>query len=88
MVQAGRSLDRVLTVLAPETIALGRKTPSFSNFLGIIPRMLNTAIVLVMDNGVAASDRALVTYCSLHRLYLALAEDFNLLPRASKLLTR
>ena len=88
MLQAGRSLDRALTVLAPEAIAPGRKTPSFSNFLGIIPRMLNTAIVLVMDNGVAASDRALVTYCSLHRLYLAVAEDFNLLPQASKILTR
>ena len=67
---------------------MGRTTPSFSNWLGLIPKMLNTAIVLLMDKGVAASDRALVTYCSLHRLYLALAEDFDLLPQASKVLTR
>ncbi|KAK9845157.1 hypothetical protein WJX84_002851 [Apatococcus fuscideae] len=87
-VKAGRSLDRALAALAPEAIALGRKTPSFSNFLGIIPKMLNTAIVLIMDKGLAVSDRALATYCNLHRLYLALAEDFNLGPQASKILTR
>lgn len=30
--------------------------------------------------GVAASDRALTSYCMLHRLSLALVEDFKLLP--------
>ncbi|KAK9843850.1 hypothetical protein WJX84_001630 [Apatococcus fuscideae] len=86
LVKAGRSLDRALSLLAPEAIAPGRKTPSFGNFLNVMPKMLNTAIVLLMDQGVAASDRALITYCGLHRLFLALAEDFGLLhPAAEKL---
>ena len=86
--QAGRSLDRLLTQLVPEAIAPGRQTPSFKNFLGLMPRMMNTAMVLLADQGVAASDRALITYCSLHRLFLALAEDFNLLPLAAECLDR
>lgn len=62
--------------------------PPASAWLHIMPKLLNTAIVLLMDKGVAASERALITYCSLHRLFLALAEDFNLFPLAAERLDR
>ena len=37
-------------------------------------------ILFPMVQGVKASDRALGSYCMLHRLSLALVEDFQLLP--------
>ena len=41
-----------------------------------------------MVQGVKASDRALGSYCMLHRLSLALVEDFQLLPAVSIRLDR
>lgn len=34
--------------------------------------------VLLSDEGVAASERALNTYCALHRLLIALVDKYNL----------
>ncbi|KAK9843303.1 hypothetical protein WJX74_010075 [Apatococcus lobatus] len=87
-VKAGRGLQKALCALAPEQIATGGAPPPAATWLQIMPKLLNTAIVLLMDKGVAASERALVTYCSLHRLFLALAEDFNLFTLAADRMDR
>ena len=86
--QAGRGLQKALRALAPEQIGTGGAPPAPAAWLQIMPKLLNTAIVLLMDKGVAASERALITYCGLHRLFLALAEDFNLFPQAAARMDR
>ena len=87
-VQAGQSLDRLLTRLVPEAIVPGRSTPSIKHILNVLPKMLNTAIILLVDKGVAASERALTTYCSIYRAFLAMAEDVNLNHLATEKLNR
>jgi cytochrome b len=44
----------------------------------VLPKILNTCAVLLADRGLAASQRALATFCSLHRLLLALCEHYGL----------
>jgi hypothetical protein len=46
--------------------------------LQVLPKVLNTCAVLLADRGLAASQRALSTFCSLHRLLLALCEQHGL----------
>jgi hypothetical protein len=44
----------------------------------VLPKLLNTCVVLLADRGLAASQRALATFCALHRLLLALCEHHGL----------
>ncbi|KAK9867221.1 hypothetical protein WJX84_008701, partial [Apatococcus fuscideae] len=74
-VKAGKSLQQALKKLMP-----GSGSLSPAAWVETMPKLLNTAVLLLMDKGVAASDRALTSYCMLHRLSLALVEDFKLLP--------
>ena len=74
--------------LNPDQMGMGLTTPPPSAFLQIMPRLLNAALVPLTDKGMVASERALITYCSLHRLFLALAEEFNLCPLAATCMDR
>jgi stress response protein SCP2/ubiquitin-protein ligase len=52
--------------------------------LDVMPKVLNTMVVLLCDKGVRASERAIEGYCMMHRLFLALCERFNLWNRAEQ----
>jgi stress response protein SCP2 len=47
--------------------------------LHALPVILSTVVVLLSDKGVCASEKAIDVYCALHRLFLALVEQYNLL---------
>ena len=49
--------------------------------LEVLPRMMKTIIVLLVDNGVEDIDSALRGYCMLHRLFIALVKEFPQLQR-------
>ncbi|KAK9802996.1 hypothetical protein WJX73_007334 [Symbiochloris irregularis] len=75
-------------LLCPEyKSGMGRAAPPEA-WLQALPKLMNTAVVLLMDKGIAASERALATYCSLHRLFLAIADHHSLHSRAANMLTR
>lgn len=59
------------------------KTQKFSPFMvsEVIPKMMNTMVVLLSDKGIHASEKALSVYCSLHRLFIALVKQFPGLQR-------
>lgn len=42
----------------------------------VIPKLMNTMIVLLSDHGVHASQKALIGFCWLHRLFIALIEEY------------
>lgn len=44
--------------------------------LEVIPKMMNTLIVLICDKGVHASEKAIEGYFLLHRLFVALIQEF------------
>jgi ubiquitin-protein ligase/stress response protein SCP2 len=46
--------------------------------LDVIPRLLNTTIVLLCDQGIHASESAIQGFASVHRLFLALVKHFRL----------
>lgn len=71
-------LARVLTRLAPEAVPRGGGVPPPQNWLKVLPKVLNTSVVLLCDGGVSASQRSLTTFCAVHRLLLALCEHFSL----------
>lgn len=52
--------------------------------LNVMPKVLNTMVVLLCDKGVGASERAIEGYCMMHRLFLALCERFNLWRQAEQ----
>jgi len=73
-------LHKLLKKLAPSCRS-GQVPGGASNpevWLELLANMMNTAAVLLSDRGVAASQRALTTYCMLHRLLLALCERYSL----------
>ncbi|KAL4434269.1 hypothetical protein ABPG75_000710 [Micractinium tetrahymenae] len=72
-------LPAVLRQLCPREYAPGPDT-----WLTVLPTMLNTVVVLLCDHGTAASERALNTYCGLHRLLLALCDRHALWERAER----
>jgi hypothetical protein len=49
--------------------------------LEVIPKLMNTMVVLLMDKGIAASERALDGYCMLHRLFLGCVTEWPELQR-------
>lgn len=51
-------------------------------WLDILPKMMNTAVVLLCDRGQACTERALITYAALHRLFLALCQRHDLFDAA------
>jgi hypothetical protein len=72
-------LPPLLSLLAPDAaVAKGRSHPSPETWLDVLPKIMNTCVVLLCDKGHAASQRALLTYAYLHRLLLAVAEHYNL----------
>jgi ubiquitin-protein ligase/Mg-chelatase subunit ChlD len=44
--------------------------------LEVLPRMMNTMIVLLADNGIEELDTCVHGYCQLHRLFIALLRQF------------
>lgn len=46
--------------------------------LSFMPKLLNTMVVLLSGKGISASDRACDGFCSIHRLFIALCDRFNL----------
>ncbi|MCO5569711.1 hypothetical protein L7F22_023427 [Adiantum nelumboides] len=52
--------------------------------LSFMPKLLNTMVVLLSGKGISASDSATDGFCSLHRLFLALCDKFNLWKDAEK----
>ena len=49
--------------------------------LHVMPKLLNTAVVLLSDRGVHASDHVVEGYCLLHRLFVALLHRYPSLQR-------
>jgi len=49
-----------------------RNDPEF--ILTLLTKMMNTQVVLLCDEGIAASEMALTGYCQLHRLLLGVIE--------------
>ena len=47
--------------------------------LHVMPKLLNTAVVLLSDRGVHASDHIVEGYCMLHRLFVALLHRYPIL---------
>ncbi|KAL4860149.1 Ubiquitin-conjugating enzyme E2 B [Chlorella vulgaris] len=76
-------LPAVLRQLCPD-----EASPSPERWLTVLPTMLNTCAVLLSDQGVAASERALNTYCGLHRLLLALCDHYQLWEKAERRVQR
>ncbi|KAK9828625.1 hypothetical protein WJX72_001162 [[Myrmecia] bisecta] len=72
----------LLRKLAPEQVGRGGKAPPPQAWLEVLPKMMNTTLVLLCDKGLGLSERALHTYCSLHRLLLALIEHYDLFEAA------
>lgn len=52
--------------------------------LEVMPKVLNTMVVLLCDKGLQASERAIEGYCLMHRLFLALCEKYNLHEKAEQ----
>lgn len=44
--------------------------------LDVLPRLMNTMVVLISDNGIARSSAAIDGYCQLHRLFIALCKAY------------
>lgn len=72
-------LPAVLRQLCPR-----EPNPGPEAWLTVLLTMLNTVVVLLCDHGTAASERALNTYCGLHRLLLALCDRHGLWERAER----
>jgi stress response protein SCP2/ubiquitin-protein ligase len=49
--------------------------------LEVIPKLMNTMIVLISDKGIHASEKAIDGYCQLHRLMIAMIERYPALQR-------
>ena len=64
---------------------VGRQAPSASQsfhpfmILDVLPRMMNTMIVLLVDGGVDEIEHCLHGYCQVHRLFVALMEEYPIL---------
>lgn len=71
-------LERAMVMLSPHW-----KTQRFSPYMvaEVIPKMMNTMVVLLSDKGIHASEKALSTYCALHRLFIALVKKFPALQK-------
>lgn len=72
-------LPSVLRQLCPR-----EHRPGPEAWLSVLPTMLNTCVVLLSDHGLAASERALNTYCGLHRLLLALCDRHSMWERVDR----
>jgi ubiquitin-protein ligase/stress response protein SCP2 len=66
-------IEKVLLKLSPHW-RTSRFDPKMT--LEIVPKLLNTLIVLISDKGVHASETALEGYCMLHRLLVAMVEYY------------
>ena len=49
-----------------------------SHWLDTCAKKMNTSVLLLIDKGIEASQKAIHVYCQVHRLMLALAEEYNL----------
>jgi stress response protein SCP2 len=57
-----------------ENVWMPRSDPEM--VLTLLTKMMNTQVVLLCDKGIAASEVALIGYCQLHRLLLAVIQTF------------
>lgn len=75
----GRALPTIrasICKLAPDWKTGGRFEPEMA--LDVLPKIMTTLIVQIADAGVHASERVLDGYCQVHRLLLALIEEYRL----------
>lgn len=73
-------IQRTLVELSPQ----GRRYFRPEMVLDVMPKVLNTMVVLLCDKGIQASECAIEGYCMLHRLFLALCEKYNLWKQAEQ----
>lgn len=81
-----RALPMIQSTIV-ELCRLGRgvsKAFRLEMVLDVMPKVLNTMVVLLCDKGVGASERAIEGYCMMHRLFLALCQRFNLWSKAEQ----
>jgi stress response protein SCP2 len=71
--RARLSIERTLVQLSPHWRS-SRFHPHM--VLEVLPKLLNTLVVLVSDKGVHCSDRALEGYCMVHRLLQAMVDFY------------
>lgn len=66
-------LQRSVVKLCPDW-----ETRNFSPYMicDVIPKIMNTMVVLLSDKGIHASEKALSVFCSLHRLFIALVKEY------------
>eukprot|EP01127_Copromyxa_protea_P009055 TRINITY_DN2105_c0_g1_i3.p1 TRINITY_DN2105_c0_g1~~TRINITY_DN2105_c0_g1_i3.p1 ORF type:complete len:1094 (+),score=237.25 TRINITY_DN2105_c0_g1_i3:915-4196(+) len=72
--------SRALPFIEKSTVRLSEhwKTQKFSPYMlaEVIPKMMNTMVILLSDKGVHASEKALSGFCALHRLFIALIRHY------------
>lgn len=57
-----------------------RRLGGRGSWLDVLPKLLNTCVVLLADKGIPASKKVLNTFAYVYRLYLAIAKRDNLVP--------
>ncbi|KAL3904266.1 MAG: hypothetical protein SGILL_010135, partial [Bacillariaceae sp.] len=67
-------LQRVIRQLCPERKNKGVFEPDM--VLDVLPKIINSVVVLLSDEGVAASPKSFDAFVRIHRLFLALAEKY------------
>ncbi|KAL3914523.1 MAG: hypothetical protein SGARI_000077 [Bacillariaceae sp.] len=67
-------IQKVLRKLCPERKTRGMFKPDM--VLDVLPKIINSFIVLLSDEGVAASSKSFAAFTRIHRLFLALAKQY------------
>uniref|UniRef100_A0A6B2KYC8 F-box domain-containing protein n=1 Tax=Arcella intermedia TaxID=1963864 RepID=A0A6B2KYC8_9EUKA len=77
--KAIKILEKTLVQLSPHW-----KTTKFHPAMAmeVIPKLMNTMVVLVCDKGVPVSDKVITGYCALHRLLIACIHHYPILQKA------
>ena len=70
------SVEESLTRLAPLVGLAGSHCFNPLTVLEVLPRLMKTMIVLLVDNGIDDVDSALRGYCMIHRLFIALVQHY------------
>ena len=60
-------LEPLLRQLAPEHVPRGGGISPPEAWLEVLPKILNTQVVLLADNGITASQRSLAVTCQVYR---------------------
>eukprot|EP01035_Chromulina_nebulosa_P023592 gene23592-30592_t len=73
---ARAGVEESLTRLAPLVGLTGSLCFNPLTVLEVLPRLMKTMIVLLVDNGIEDVDSVLRGYCMLHRLFIALVQQY------------